>query len=174
MTDSIASTINAATEATKNIQEKYRNSSVTPERYVFKSSVPSCTYVFEDGVVAHFIGGKYITNQKKRIDKLNEEVEAGHPHIYIDPNEVTAKEEDPANFTMEALKAKFFAEFQAQQQAQAANTDLGTSDTKLTNIANSITNAAVLGGSSSGTTAVISASTKLASLPGFIPASGKK
>lgn len=116
---------------------------------VFRSNISSSRYVFKNGKVAPFIGGKYTTNIKHEVDELDAEIEMKHPHISANKEEVVNTIEP-----LEALKAKFFAEFQA---AQAANilkdNDAGISEQGKLNVANSTTVAAGMSGSSSTATA---------------------
>jgi len=112
---------------------------------VFRSNISSCRYVFKNGKVAPFIGGKYTTDIKHEIDELDAEIDMKHPHISANKEEVVSTVEP-----LEALKARFFAEFQA---AQAANllkdNDAGTSEQGKLNVANSTTVAAGMADSSS-------------------------
>ena len=112
---------------------------------VFRSNIPSCRYVFKNGKVAPFIGGKYITNIKHEIDELDTEIEMKHPYI-------SANKEEAVNTIepLEALKVRFFAEFQAAQAANLLKSnDAGTSEQGKLNIANSSTVSAGMAGSSS-------------------------
>lgn len=92
---------------------------------LFKCRVTSCKYYFRDGSVAYFTEGRFATKNEKQIAELKEEIEAGHPHIYIDEKESTAESmlQDP----MSTLRAKMFKEFLAQQEA-AKLADTGTTD----------------------------------------------
>jgi len=85
---------------------------------IFKNTMPSCNYIFKDGTSAVFVSGRYHTDDPKRIEELAAEVDAGHPHIYVDAAEATVQKEmlDPMN----ALRAKIIGEYLA---AQAAATD---------------------------------------------------
>ncbi len=92
----------------------------------FKSHLLSSKYIFKNGKEANFIGGVFLTNVEHEVSELQNEIELGHPHIYVDLNalEVDTKYVDP----MEALKAKHFAEFEAlQKKATDGSMDMGTS-----------------------------------------------
>ena len=112
---------------------------------VFRSNISSSRYVFKNGKVAPFIGGKYTTDIKHEIDELDTEIEMRHPHISANKEEVVNVVEP-----LEALKAKFFAEFQAAQATNLLKSnDAGTSEQGKLNVANSTTVAAGMAGSSS-------------------------
>ena len=83
---------------------------------VFKSNIKNLQYIFSKGKVAHFRDGEYLTKNKSEIDELNAEVEAGHPHIYIDKNKVTASVEE-AN-PLAAIEARIRAQIEAEQEGK--------------------------------------------------------
>lgn len=98
----------------------------TPKKRLYWATMPFLNYVFKKGKMAIFKHHRYATDNPAEIAELDEEVAAGHPQIYIkeDQKYLTAEMEDP----MKALRAKFFAEFQAQQAAFVdPNNDMGTS-----------------------------------------------
>jgi len=86
----------------------------------FCSNLPSSKYVFRSGKVAHFVGGQYLTTVKSEIEELNDEIEAGHPHIYVDSAEVTVDSEslDPL-----AKLRKSIIDQYIKDQAKAVNPD---------------------------------------------------
>lgn len=92
---------------------------------LFKCRVLSCKYFFKSGSVAYFTDGRYATKNPTEIEELTAEVEAGHPHIYIDDAERTSDTamQDP----MAALRAKLFKEFQEQQKSNK-EVDTGNTD----------------------------------------------
>lgn len=90
----------------------------------YKNAIHSCNYIFKDGTQAKFVAGEYLTNNKQRQAELDAEIEAGHPHIYVDANDATVSPEDLDPET--AQRKKYFAMFQAEQEA-AKNRDMGTS-----------------------------------------------
>ncbi len=94
---------------------------------IFKSQMPSCNYVFRNGVVAHFINGKYATDQETEIAEITAEITARHPHLYVDANESEIDSE--ALSPMEIIKQKAVAEYIANMAAATnpAN-DRGTSE----------------------------------------------
>lgn len=94
---------------------------------VFKSRIPSVNYIMPNGKPLIFQAGQYLTDDIKEIEHLKAEIKAGHAHIFQEsaPEAQTIQSDmlDP----MAALKAKFFAEFQAQQQsALDPKSDKGT------------------------------------------------
>lgn len=100
---------------------------MTTTLHVYKSTLPSCSYIFKNGKQAPFISQVFRTDVPTEIDELDGEVAAGHPHIYIDANEKTVESDmlDP----MAVLKARFFAQFQAEQAAATnPSNDMGSSD----------------------------------------------
>lgn len=60
---------------------------------VFKSTIPSCTFVCTDGMVLPFINGRLETDNPKYARELTNEVgtsgfgKSKHPHIYVDDKE---------------------------------------------------------------------------------------
>ena len=112
---------------------------------VFRCAVLSSRYVFKNGKVAPFIGGKYTTDIAHEIAELDAEIAQRHPHITANKEEVVTLSEP-----MEVLKQKFFAEFEAAQKAALnKNNDAGTSEQGKLNVANSTTVAAGMAGSDS-------------------------
>lgn len=104
-------------------------SSTPVVKNLFFSTFPSCSYVFRNGKPAHFIGGKYSTAIESEIKELEEEIAAGHPHLYINEQQrtISAADEDP----IEQIKKKAIAEYLAAQktavnpEADRGNTDAG-------------------------------------------------
>lgn len=96
---------------------------------VFKSTIPSCIYITKKGKYLYFVNGQYATANEEEIKELTEEIEQGHPSMYI-PKEgakVTSEDLDP----MSALRKKFFAEFQqSQAKAMDAEKNVSTSSAK--------------------------------------------
>lgn len=96
------------------------------EKRLYWSTMPFMNFVFKKGKLAVFKHHRYATDVAEEIKELDDEVAVGHPHIYIkeDQKFLTAEMEDP----MQALRAKFFAEFQAQQAKFVdPKNDMGTS-----------------------------------------------
>jgi len=81
---------------------------------VFKSTIPSISYLYKDGVSAVFQFGVHRTADEKRIAELEAEINAGHPHIYIDPAEREIDEDmiNPENVLRAKLRAEILAELQ--------------------------------------------------------------
>ena len=112
---------------------------------VFRSSIPSSRYVFKNGKVAPFIGGKYTTDIAHEIAELDAEILQKHPNITANVEEIVDTIEP-----LEALKAKFFEQFKAEQAAQLLKTNnVGVSDQGKLIPANSNTVAAAMAGSDS-------------------------
>lgn len=96
------------------------------EKRLYWSTMSFMNYVFSKGKMAIFKHHRYATDIESEIAELDKEIAAGHPAIYIkeDQKFLTAEMEDP----MKALRAKFFAEFQAQQAAFVdPNNNMGNS-----------------------------------------------
>ena len=88
--------------------------------------MPFLNYVFKKGKMAVFKHHRYATDIPAEIEELEAEIAGGHPQIYIkeDQKFLTAEMEDP----MKALKAKFIAEYIAEQAKFTDPTnDMGTS-----------------------------------------------
>lgn len=83
---------------------------------LYKSSINSCKMHTQSGKEINFIKGRYATSDKKEIEFLDAEVEAGHPHIRVDPNEteIDSVQVDP----LVAVKARAIAEYIAEQEAK--------------------------------------------------------
>lgn len=92
---------------------------------LFKSRTSSVQYVFKNGLMAHFVGGRYTTDKEAQIAELEEEIKLGHPTFYIDEKEteVDSTQLDPLEF----IKKKAVAEYIAAQKAKEG-TDFGSSD----------------------------------------------
>jgi hypothetical protein len=98
--------------------------------HCFFSSIPSINFILKNGKQCAFVDGAYYTDSPAEIEELTTEISAGHPHLYIKKEQETIESNllDP----MEALKAKFFAEFAAQQAAATEDPtrDMGESETQ--------------------------------------------
>jgi hypothetical protein len=118
--------------------------------HVFKNSLGNCRFTFAKGKDANFLGGVYRTDIQSEIDELTAEVQSGHPHIYVDPNEITIDTTyvDP----LLEIKRKAVAEYLEQQaKAMDKTNDRGNTDQtgKLQGIANTDTIADAASGSTS-------------------------
>lgn len=103
---------------------------------VFKSTIPSVNFIFPNGKPAIFQQGRYYTDNTEDIATLDKEIKDGHPHIYIDNEEMTIESEmlNPVN----AMKAKVLGtlsrdELIAALQAKEADAinpsnDMGSSE----------------------------------------------
>ena len=91
----------------------------------FKSYQSSCNFVDSTGRIAHFVSGRFTTNDPLFIKELTEQVELGHPVFYIDENEKTIDSDllDP----LEYIRRKAVADYLAQQ-ASRVGTDFGTTE----------------------------------------------
>lgn len=111
---------------------------------VFKCTISNCGYIFKNGKRAIFTPGKdgkpfYATRIRGEIEALDEEVENGHLHIYIDKNEETVGVIEP----FEALRQRIIDEYLVQQaRAVNQNNDAGNYEQGKLNTANSRTIAA--------------------------------
>lgn len=117
---------------------------------IFKATLPSINYVFKNGKPAIFVFGKFVTAVKAEVDELKAEVEAGHPHIYIDKEEaeIAASAIDP----MAGLRAQIEAEIMAKMAAATSpENDMGTTEEEKLKPASSTDIAqASIGGSGTG------------------------
>ena len=112
---------------------------------VFKSTIPSINYIFKNGKPAIFQHGVFRTNVEWEIKELEQEIAAGHPHIYIDDKEreIDSEMVDPMN----ALRSRIIEEFLAsQKRALDPTNDMGTSDQSPVKPANSADVAAAAAG----------------------------
>lgn len=121
---------------------------------VFKSSIPSCTYVFKDGSILEFIGNKATTDSIAQYEELLEEVKvvgqnkSKHPFIYVDSDEQEIDSEALSPY--EELKAKARKEVE-EEVRRAMNNGTSTSNTEgfAASVSNSANNIPV-GDSNSG------------------------
>ena len=114
-------------------------SSATEEKIykVFYCRIPNSNFIFPDGSIAAFTGGRYVTDDPDKAAYLKQQVTLGNPHIYINPEqvEVTAKDLDP----LAELKARIIAEYEASKIAQDKDKDAGFSKQGKLNIADTNT-----------------------------------
>lgn len=117
---------------------------------IFKATLPSINYVFKNGKPAIFVSGKFITSVPAEVAELKAEIEAGHPHIYIDAKEaeIAAAAIDP----MAGLRAQIEAEIMAKMAAATnPENDMGnTEDEKLKPASSTDIASAAVGGSGTG------------------------
>jgi hypothetical protein len=106
---------------------------------VFKSRIPSVSYIFKDGMAAYFILGKFITANEKQIAELEAEVVAGHPHIYIDEAEATIDSE--ALTPIELIRKEAYEQAMADIQRALSS---GTSESDNGNVAATFGNSATI------------------------------
>jgi len=107
---------------------------------VFKSTIPSISYLYKDGVSAVFQFGVHRTADPARIAELEAEVAANHPHIYIDPKEREIDEDmvNPENVLRAKLRAEILAEladpnrdmgaYEQQALKPSSTADISTAD----------------------------------------------
>ncbi len=118
---------------------------------VFKSPMPSMSYLYKNGMSATFINGRYITDVEWQIAELAAEVgelgkhKSKHPYIYVDETEKEIDSEALSPIELIKLKAKeearteLLAE-QAEAQARALNSAANVSTTKANDFAQSLGN----------------------------------
>lgn len=100
---------------------------------VFFSNLINCRHPLKNGKDCIFLNGRYLTQSEEEVKELMAEIDAGHPHLYINPDEmvVDTKFVDP----VEAIRAQVMADLKARGLLIAgAEADFGKSDqeTKLT------------------------------------------
>lgn len=112
---------------------------------LYFSHVRSLQYITAQGKAIVFVSGRYATKDPEEIAELDYLVSKGSKSIFKDASKLTATEADldPER----ALRAKFFAEFLAEQQAQLnPENDRGTSTQGSLNAASTTSIAAVAAG----------------------------
>lgn len=125
--------VGTANQSAAMIENLNNSKQVVTESRVFRSTLPSCVYVFKAGKHANFIDGKYRTNIAHEIAELDAEIAAGHTFISSKPEELVSAV-DP----MTALREKFRAELLAEQAAAAkTNPNIGSTDQGKLNVASS-------------------------------------
>lgn len=158
---------------------------------VFKSPMPSFTYIYKNGMTAVFISGRYTTDNEALVKELFEEVgEVGktksrHPYIYVDEDEQEIDSEALSPIELIKLQAKeeARAELLAEQKeatARAMNPASNVSSTESASFASSVGTSAniaeMLGGtqaapvtdSAASLTPTIAGNAKLAALAASI------
>lgn len=91
---------------------------------IFKSTIPSFSYVLKNGMTAVFVGGKFITDNENIIQELAAEVgskgrhSSKHPYIFVDEDECEIDSEAPT--PIELLKAQLREEILAEEAAKRA------------------------------------------------------
>ena len=99
----------------------------------FFSRIPSCKYIFKNGKEAAFVGGIFDTDIPQEVAELEAEVAAGHPQIFIDPDQfvIDTAQIDP----LAEIKRKAIEEYLAAQKAASdpAN-DRGTTEESKLNV----------------------------------------
>ena len=104
----------------------------TKNRYF--SRVPSCKFIFKSGKEAAFVGGIFDTDFASEIKELDEEVATGHPHIFVNVDQLTIDSEclDP----LTEIKRKAIEEYIAAQVAASdpKNNRGNTKETKLNTV----------------------------------------
>lgn len=87
------------------------------EATLFKSAIPSMTYLFKNGKAATFVQGRFSTAIKAEIDELNAEIEAGNQYIFFDKNEPVSKVVTSEEF-LKDMKDKIIAEYLESQESK--------------------------------------------------------
>jgi hypothetical protein len=115
---------------------------------LFKSRADTMGYVFKSGKAAHFMQGRYATSDKKEIEELTEECEAGHHNFYIDSDEpeIDSNAMDPIAVLREKIRKEELAKILA---ATSIHRDMGTTEAsaRLQGIATSETVQGLMAGS---------------------------
>lgn len=94
---------------------------------LYTSSQKNVQFIFPNGRVAHFKGGRFVTDNAYEIAILDTEVAGKHPVINYDPSHKYLTEDE--KFPEAALRKKYFAEFQAEQaKFMDVNANVTTSD----------------------------------------------
>ena len=139
---------------------------------LYLAHIPHSKYIFSNGDVAIFTGGRYTTDDPGKIGELDALVKKGHPGIYVDPN---ALQVDPNMLNpMAVMKAKIIAEFLEEQRILAATQDpqrdMGSSDTKSGLKVGNSQSMAVLAAGGNGATPFKPANIPAVLMPGAVPA----
>jgi len=89
---------------------------------VFFSHTPNSNFVFPNGELAAFIGGRYVTNDPAKAAYLQYEIDKGHPTIYRKEDCMSL---DKADLAPDAeYRKRVIAEYLADQEAQKGK-DMG-------------------------------------------------
>lgn len=127
---------------------------------VYYNSLVNCQFIFKDGKVANFLGGRYLTNTPKEVEELDAEVALGHPHIYVKSEELTIDTTfvDPMDAIREKVRKEVLAEMAATTSKDNDRGNYDVSD-KLQGIGNTNTIAEGASGSVSTDAAPVQATT---------------
>ena len=118
---------------------------------VFFNHIPNSNMIFPDGSIAAFTGGRFATDNPDKVAFLQSEIKNGNPHLYIKEDFLVVSADQLAPDA--ELRARYFAEFQAQQEAIAkGDTTYGSSEQGKLNVADTSVIAAGAADSSSGAT----------------------
>lgn len=84
--------------------------------HVFKSTMPNVNVHASNGEALSFQQGRFVTDNEAHIALLNQAVKDRHPHIFIDPLEITVRSDMVT--PMQQMRAKIIAEYIAEQAAK--------------------------------------------------------
>jgi hypothetical protein len=119
---------------------------------IFKSTLPSFRFAAASGLIAHFMNGKFTTDNKRLEAELMDEVgeigrtKSSHPFIFIDEEEAELDTEALSPFELLKLQLKEEARQEVlreikEQEGRAMNAAANVSSTSA-NFANSLNNTA--------------------------------
>jgi len=140
---------------------------------LYLAYIPHSKYIFSNGDIAIFNGGRYTTSDPGKVAELDALIRKGHPGIYVDPR---ALQVDPAMLDpMAVMKAKIIADFLEEQRiaaiTQDPNRDMGSSDTKSGLKVGTSQSMAAIAAGGNGATPFKPAVIPAALMPGAVPAS---
>ena len=119
---------------------------------VFFCHVPNSTFIFPNGALAVFTGGRYATSDPAKAAYLQYEIDQGNSHIFRNPECMQLKQEDLAPDA--EYRKRVIAEYLAQQAAAKLNpADMGDYSQGNLNVTDTASVGAAAADSSSGASA---------------------
>lgn len=104
---------------------------------LFFSHIPNSTFIFPNGEVAAFQGGRYATDNPAKAAYLQYEIDAGNPYLYRKEGSMQVSKEDLAPDA--EYRKRVIAEYLASQEAAKANPpEMGTSEQGKLNVADTL------------------------------------
>lgn len=125
---------------------------------VYKSTFPYINFVLPNGKQLIFQNGHFYTDQENEIAILDQEIKLGHPHIFVDPQNMEVDSEDikpgaaaKKNVLAQLTREELIAQLQKlESEAVDPKNDLGESQQKSVNPTTTVSIAqAAAGGSGS-------------------------
>jgi hypothetical protein len=116
---------------------------------LFKSSLPSMSFIFKNGKAAMFINGRYHTDDPSEIEQLDTEIKTRNPYLRIDEaeRELDTELQDPMQQLKERFREEIIKEYlENEMRAINPENDFGDYDQSKINPASTTSIAPVSAG----------------------------